>query len=122
VFDILFIIIVYLCINYYTEIKQTTKLSDPNDIKEDKIASVLKVLLGNVKFFFLKNSTASQITNMEFYEVKMLFAEIFCFLRYLMALSENFTITVIEKCSNEIQSAIQVINDYCMWMICRGMY
>ena len=59
---------------------------------------------------------------MKFYEVKTLFAEIFCFLRYLMALSEHFTITVIEKCSDEIQSALQVISDYCLWMICRGMY
>ena len=106
-----------LCI---VEIKQVTNADDGNDVKEDKIASVLKILLSTAKFFFLKNETASQVTKMEFHEVKTLFAEIFCFLRYLMALSEHFTITVIEKCSSEIQSMLKVLSDYCAWMICRG--
>ena len=104
------------------EVEQGTKTNVVNDVKEDKIASVLKVLLTTAKFFFLKNETASQITKMEFYEVKTVFVEIFCFLRYLMALSEHFTVTVVEKCSSEIQSALKVISDYCMWMICRGMH
>ena len=104
------------------EIKQVTNKEDGNDVKEDKIASVLKILLNTANFFFLKNETASQVTKMEFHEVKTLFAEIFCFLRYLMALSEHFTITVIEKCSSEIQSMLKVLCDYCAWMICRGMY
>lgn len=106
----------------HIEIKPTAAVNDTSDVKEDEIASALKHLLDAVKLFFLKNKTASQITEMKFYEVKTLFAEIFCFLRYLMALSEHVTITVIEKCSNEIQSALQVISDYCLWMICRGMY
>ena len=92
-----------------------------DDIKENKIASILKALFSTVKFFFLKNETASQITKMEFYEVKTVFVEIFCFLRYLMALREHFTVTVVEKCSSEIHSALKVISEYCMWMICRGM-
>ena len=101
------------------EIKQVI---NADDVKEDKIASVLKTLLSTAKFFFLKNETASQVTKMKFHGVKIVFAEMFCFLRYLMALSEHFTITVIEKCSCEIQSVLIVISDYCAWMICRGMY
>ena len=108
----------YVCI----EVKTAKKLDVADDVKKDEITSVLKVLLSSAKFFFLKNNTASQITKMEFYEVKTLFAEIFCFLHYLMALSEHFTIKVIEKCSSEIQSLLQVLSDYSMWMICRGTY
>ena len=104
------------------EVKQETKGNDVNDIKENKIAAVLRALFTTVKFFFLKNETASQITKMEFYEVKTVFIEIFSFLRYLMALSEHFTVAVIEKCSKEIQSALKVISEYCTWMICRGSY
>ena len=98
---------------HIAEIKQTAEVNnDVNDIKEVKIASVLKILLDKAKLVIAK---------MEFYTMKTVFAEIFRFLRYLMVLSEHFTITVIEKCSSEIQSLLHVINDHCMWMICNGM-
>ena len=101
---------------HITDIKQTTEVqvvnNDMNDIKEDKITSVLKILLDKAKVL---------ISKMEFYAMKTAFAEIFRFLRYLIVLSEHFTITVIEKCCSEIQSLLHVICDHCMWMICNGM-
>jgi len=107
----------------YVTVELDTNSIVYNDHKEEeKIANMLKALMSSSAQFFLRNTMAKQIIEMNFYELKVQFSEILCVLRYLMALNEHLDVSVItEKCRDELHCLLKVLCDYSVWIICRGM-